>query len=177
MHQWGTARRLWSQTVLIWPCLIPITDANTQLPENHIYFKTSAPSMVCSRTTFLWCLIGTINCWDREFEYHWGHWCKSHYFVCCVGSGHCDEANTWSDVCVCVMQKPEERWRYGLGPVWAIVPSGVGGWCWLQPLQITVLQSFKVCFSRIPEKYQSTVPDDKWIKTLLENLWKCHIQN
>ena len=47
-------------------------------------------------------------CWDRGFEFLWGHGCSSLVFVvCCVGSGLCDGLITRSEesyrVCVCLI--------------------------------------------------------------------------
>jgi hypothetical protein len=64
-------------------------------------------------------------CWDHGFESRLGHGCSSLvFFVCCVGSGHCDERISRSEdsywclcaylsscvcVCVCVCARARAR--------------------------------------------------------------------
>ena len=67
------------------------------------------------------------DCWDCRFEYRWGHGYSSLVFVCCVGSGLCDELITRSEefylvrVSKCVW--PRNLKRGGLGASWAVAPQ------------------------------------------------------
>ena len=74
-----------------------------------------------------------VDCWNRRFEFRWGHGYSWHSFlVCCAGSGVCDKLITRPEesyeVCVCVCLSVCQcvcvwSWNLNNQAVWA--PAGL----------------------------------------------------
>ena len=79
-------------------------------PVSHPGSRSKCPrDPILSRPLWLWGL-QPFDCWDRGFEFCWGHGCPILCFLCCVGRGFCDGMITRSEEsyrvwCVCMWSR------------------------------------------------------------------------